>query len=459
MAPVGSLADLHPALAAQWHPTANAPLTPDVTAPSSRKPVAWVCPTDPAHVWKASPTSRVYNNSGCPWCAGNRVTPSRSLLTRFPDVARDWHPTRNGALGPADVHAGSTRRVWWRCRKDPKHVWQAVIRIRTEPGAGLACPTCAPRRPTSRSSLAARFPDLAEEWHPTRNGALRPSDIRMSSPLRIWWRCRRDPSHEWRTQARSRTVTGSGCPMCSGRVATPETSLAAIFPRIAEEWHPTRNRRLGPGNVMPHSSRKVWWQCRKDATHAWRARMLDRTKVPPTGCPACSNHMVTPENSLAARAPAVAAEWHPTKNGRLRPDHVVAGTARKVWWQCQINPKHVWRAVVCSRTNQGVGCPVCANRLVTPDNCLSTLQPELARQWHPTRNGSLTAGDVTPGSMKNVWWRCPLNPAHEWRSNVSNRTHGSGCPDCYREGVRRRALRGTERAEADPALRGRARPR
>ena len=37
---------------------------------------------------------------------------------------------------------------------------------------------------------------------------------------------------------------------------------------------------------------------------------------------------------------------------------------------------------------------------------LSETHPELAKQWHPTKNGELTPNDVTPGSSKIVWWKC-----------------------------------------------------
>lgn len=63
-------------------------------------------------------------------------------------------------------------------------------------------------------------------------------------------------------------------------------------------------------------------------------------------------------------------------------------------------------------------------------NSLSTLNPELANQWHPTKNGSLTPLDFTPGSSKKVWWLCKKAPDHEWESSIKNRTKGRGCPMC-----------------------------
>ncbi|MED4634714.1 zinc-ribbon domain-containing protein [Peribacillus frigoritolerans] len=40
------------------------------------------------------------------------------------------------------------------------------------------------------------------------------------------------------------------------------------------------------------------------------------------------------------------------------------------------------------------------------ENCLETIFPELAKEWHPTKNGKLTSEDVTDGSKKVVWWLC-----------------------------------------------------
>jgi len=39
---------------------------------------------------------------------------------------------------------------------------------------------------------------------------------------------------------------------------------------------------------------------------------------------------------------------------------------------------------------------------------LAILNPELAKEWHPTKNGSLTLYDATLGSGQKVWWKCKL---------------------------------------------------
>jgi hypothetical protein len=59
---------------------------------------------------------------------------------------------------------------------------------------------------------------------------------------------------------------------------------------------------------------------------------------------------------------------------------------------------------------------------------LGVINPGLAKEWHPTRNGDLNPRNVTPGSGKKVWWIC-IN-GHEWQAPVYSRSRGSGCPVC-----------------------------
>ena len=74
---------------------------------------------------------------------------------------------------------------------------------------------------------------------------------------------------------------------------------------------------------------------------------------------------------------------------------------------------------------------------VVRTNDLATLNPEIAMEWHPTKNGELTPNDVTAGSHKKVWWQCSKFKNHEWDARIKDRTRSNvptGCPDCYKEG-------------------------
>ena len=89
------------------------------------------------------------------------------------------------------------------------------------------------------------------------------------------------------------------------------------------------------------------------------------------------------KQSLADYSPTVAAEWHPTKNGVLTPSNVAGRSHKKAWFKCKKN--HDWYVNIASRAFGGSGCPYCANQKVCEDNCLATVSPLVAKEWHPTK--------------------------------------------------------------------------
>ena len=204
-------------------------------------------------------------------------------------------------------------------------------------------------------------------------------------------------------------------------------SLADLYPAVAAEWHSSKNDRSA-SEFYPGSHAKVWWVCRKG--HEWQTVIKNRSRG--SGCPVCSNKRVLAGvNDLATVRPDLAAEWHPSKNGDLASSDVTHSSMRKVWWQCHLG--HEWQATVNNR-ERGRGCGVCGGRRVLAGfNDLATVEPVIASEWHPTRNGSLSPEDVLPGSNKRVWWKCDLGSDHEWEATISNRTTPSvrsGCAVC-----------------------------
>ena len=176
------------------------------------------------------------------------------------------------------------------------------------------------------------------------------------------------------------------------------------------------------GQVKAKSGRKVWWRC--SAGHEWLARVSSRSNG--SGCPRCAGRLLTPLPD------AIAAQWHPTLNGSLTPDQVSAGSARRVWWLCAVG--HAWQTRPTVRVG-GSGCPTCAGRPLTTAR-KEPIPSEVAAQWHPTRNGTLTPDQVTAGSNRRVWWQCSAE--HEWEASVYNRARGDQCPMCA--GYHRRPL-------------------
>ena len=411
-----------PELIKEWHPTKNERLTPYDVTPFSDKVIWWKCPKGIDHEWQAAVKTRSKGH-GCGVCANKIVVKSNCLATLNPELAKSWHPTMNKNFTPSNVIPGSYKKVWWKCLKRSDHIWQAVIADRNN---GAGCPICSNKKVVKSNCLATLDPELAKEWHPVKNGTFTPDKVTPGSLKKAWWKCQKSDDHEWEASVASRTK-GHGCGICAGQLVVTSNSLATLNPVLAKEWHPIKNHELTPEKVTRSSGRKVWWKCPKGDDHEWQAVIANRNKG--IGCPICSNQKVARSNSLGTANPKLAKEWHPTKNGDLTIYDVLPSASKKVWWKCPKGDDHEWLAKINNRSN-GKNCPVCSGHKAVTSNCLTTRFPEIAIQWHPTKNGELTPNDFTIGAIKKIWWKCPKGDEHEWQATVNDRTSGSGCPKC-----------------------------
>lgn len=420
--PGKSLAASIPEIAKQWHPTKNDSLTPHDVTPGSGTKVWWKCPKGVDHEWFVSVSNRKAG-WGCPACSGRKVVKSNCLGILNSELAKEWHPAKNGGLTSYDVTPNSQKKVWWKCPEGDDHEWNAIIADRNN---GIGCAVCSNYKVVKSNCLATLNPKLAKEWHPTKNGKLTPEDVHPGSAKKVWWKCLNGDDHEWKTVIYSRTG-GKGCPICVGRKVVNSNCLSTLNSKLSKEWHPSKNGKLTPKDVGINSGKRVWWKCPEGYDHEWKSTVHSRTTG--LGCPICSNQKVVLSNCLATLNPEQAEQWHSTKNGKLTPYDIGAGSGKSVWWKCPEGEDHEWKATVGKR-NSEMACPICIGRKVVKSNSFSTLFPELAKQWHPTKNGSLTPDVVRPGSTKKVWWKCIRGEDHIWKTAIKERTQGTSCPKC-----------------------------
>lgn len=274
------LRTLFPDIAKEWNHEKNGDLKPDDYTAFSNRKAWWKCSA--GHEWQTKVYHRTRRGTGCPYCSGNLVIPGETdLQTLFPEVAKEFDTNKNEGILPYQLCAKSSMKVWWTCAKN--HSWKAAVISRTRLKAG--CPFCAGQRPVAgENDLATLCPDLAAEWHPIKNRSLKPSDCMISSGRKVWWQCSK--GHEWSALITTRTGKSKcGCPFCSGRYAiSGYNDLETVNPDLALEWHPFKNRDLKASQVLPNSSKKVWWQC-PTCGYEWRALIGGRATG--TGCPRC----------------------------------------------------------------------------------------------------------------------------------------------------------------------------
>jgi hypothetical protein len=496
-----NLAAQYPALLSEWDWDKNGNKKPDDFTPRSKSKVWWKCAI--GHSWEASIQNRTrkdFKNS-CPVCLNRILSEDNSLAKVRPDIANDWHPLKNLPLTPYDVVAGGSKKVWWVCKHG--HEWQATVSSRVNNGTG--CSKCSLQ--TSRieiaiySELVALFDNIA--WREKISGyecdIYFPDDHIGIEIDGVYWH-RQRPEQELAKSAAFATaeiqlfrLREDGLPLLSERDVSfkssedefiviarligsllkhaelpekqsaklrdyikgsglindkfyremvanlpappPGHSLADRHPDIAQQWAYDLNAPLSPEHFRPQANTKIWWRCENG--HTWKTTPNIRV-FQGTGCPFCPRKVVLApaDRNLALVNPSLASEWHPEKNGELRPADTWPSSNQKVWWQC--SKGHEWQTTVASRA-AGTGCPYCYGRYATKENNLESKYPELLTEWDREKNTDVSPSDFTPHVSKKVWWRC--TKGHSWQATIYNRTKNkSGCPVCAQNANRKHTI-------------------
>ncbi len=483
-----------PALVSEWDNEANLPLTPQMVSPGSHKKVFWICKKC-GNKWPAEIKSRVAGQ-GCPKCGrqerGNTFRKNRikagakTLAEEHPEIADEWHPTLNAPYLPSDYTSYSGAEVFWHCKKCGSD-WRATINNRV--GNQSGCPVCSGNAiKRGYNDLQTIDPELASEWHPTRNYPLTPQTVGASSNKNIWWICRF--GHEYRCRIVDRRK-GVGCSECSKRFRTSLTEqtirfyISRYYDSVLSGYRPSFLNGAEIDIYIPEEKtgieydgqqyhKNVRRDQKKDALCAQNGITLIRIREP--NCPViirddptiilsdlsdaslsegidkliiCLGIKDAGEIDVAKdkRAiisffrdsaisgsvdevfPSLAQEWDIGLNEGLLPSNIPATYSKdKYYWKCK-KCGYSWSASLGERI-RGSSCPVCAGKIIVPGiNDLATTHKWLAEEWHPDKNKPLTAKDVSKGSAEKVWWKCS-KCGNEWAVRIKNRVNGAGCPKC-----------------------------
>lgn len=423
---VNDLSTTNPSLASEWHPTRNSTLRPSEVSEGSGQKVWWLCAN--GHEWQAVISSRT-NGRGCPTCGNvqkkvtftkNRISQIGSLLDNNPEIAAEWHPTKNGELLPSQVLPNSNQKVWWKCKKG--HEWKAVIQHRNK---GIGCPHCANELQTSfpEQVLFFYFSKITrtenrfllsprteiDVYLPNLNIAIEYDGIRFHGSEKA----------QAKEARKNKQLSEKGITLfrvketeVKENVSDTENVIYCHYSANFAYLNDVVQKLLARINAITNSNYIIDVDVDRDRAIIY-TQYIEMEKA----------------NSLLAVRPDIASEWHPTKNHDLQPSHVTPHSNKVVWWKC-VNG-HEWESSVNNRTNRN-GCPFCSNKKVLSGyNDLRTIFPEVAAEWHPTKNEGIQPSEVLPFSNKKAWWLC--SNGHEWQATINSRSSGNGCPHCKGE--------------------------
>ena len=259
----------------------------------SEKAIWWIC--NKGHSYKSIVHNRK-KGSGCPYCDGKKVLVGyNDLATKNPELVKEWNYEKNMDLKPTDVTAGSSKTVFWKCKKG--HEWEAPVKSRNK---GQNCPYCSNKRVLAGYNdlytycIKNHLEYIIGEFDEEKN-KFSMQDITTGSSIATWWKC--PNGHSYKSTPKRRVIRGSGCGICSHNILKKGVNdLLTTNPEIAKEWDYKKNKEK-PDEVMAGSNiKKYWFICPKG--HSYQTTILGRKRG--TNCPQCNieNHTSFPERAI-----------------------------------------------------------------------------------------------------------------------------------------------------------------
>lgn len=214
-------------------------------------------------------------------------------------------------------------------------------------------------------------------------------------------------------------------------------SLLELMPEIVNMWDYEKNGNLTPDMFTKGSEKTIWMIC-TECGKSYCSKAKDIYKKHTTKCIECSYYrLIKGVNDFRTKYPNLAKEYDYEKNEKRFEDLNLGERKNKFYWKCS-KCGYEWRASIDSRINSKY-CPRCASAVgaktrslnkIKKEGSLATNFPDIAKEWHPAKNGDLKPEEMTCGNKKVVWWKCS-RCGNEWENSVALRTKGFGrCKKC-----------------------------
>jgi len=285
--------------------------------------------------------------------------------------------------------------------------------------------------------------DKAKYWHPNLNEDLMPKDFTIKSGKKCWFECN-NCKHDFDSTP-GRIYKGSWCPYCSipSKKLCEDKTCKHCFDKSfashekANNWHPTKNDKKTPRNVLKGSNQEYCFECH-DCDHDYN--MLLPNVVKNQGCPYCSGRRrcekedCEPCFNRSFASQEKSKFWHPTKNGNTKPRDVATSGNSQYYFKCE-DCNHDLKMSL-SNIKAGNWCSYCCEpcqKLCEDESCEhcfknSFASCEKAKYWHQTLNGNINPRDMIKGGEIPCWFKCEKK--HDFESNPYRVGSGKWCPVC-----------------------------
>lgn len=418
----------YPELMKDWDYEKNKGVEPSSISKRSITRVSWRC-HQCGFEWNSRVRDATKKKINCPKCSKIDSANKKHLseldkngCLSNEDLLKDWDYEKNKML-PSEVTSNTNTYAFWKC-----HVcgygWKAKISNRSN---GRGCPCCSNKVVVKGiNDLETTHRELAREWHPTKNEGLLPSDVTYGMGKKVWWLC---PSgHEYQATLLHRSVgVGTNCPICnSGRQTSFREQalfyyIKKMYPKTISRYKPDGFGKFELDIYIPELNFAIEY----DGVAWHKQNKYERERRKYYLCKKIGIKLIRvkekmPEElGLELADEMISSDDFETEKGFTNVIHMVLERIDFTDFY-RLNPIDV----NLSRDRFEI-----LKYATDIKGSFADKYPELAKEWHPTKNGTAKPTMFKPKSDFKFWWIC-RECGYEFEQSLIHRANGCGCPKC-----------------------------
>ena len=349
------------------------------------------------------------------------------LAEEYPEIAKLWHPTKNGAKTPNDVSSKSSSYAWWIC-PETKEAYRRQIYSQTtrqSPSPFVLNKEVS----TGYNDILTKCPVAKKYWDYDKNET-NPSNILFNSPEKAWWKNpKTGHSVQREINATVKNLLGKGKKRIKNDdgdfFSSPKEPLSKTQKELVKTmWDYSKNT-ISPEEITEGSRKAVWWKC-PQYNYSYQRQVFNQVKSGITSPLMTASKTVAGINDLNTTHPEIAKNWHPSN--LKSPTEVTAKSEYLAIWY---DPEHndTYERTVIQQVKSEGRSPIGHGGTAKQGNNIARHYPHIAALLHPTKNGNITAEDIAPKSKTTYWW-FDKETGQSFRRTPNDMVMRSSLPPC-----------------------------
>ncbi len=401
----------------EWDYDSNK-LKPSEVSYGSHKVVNWKC--SKGHKYQKDIHSRC-QGTGCSKCSGIIFKKRNKVFEEYPMFIDELDTDFNNFDDVKNLTCCSEKKVYWKCPK--RHKYAQTIKNKV---LGKGCLICNNKIVLKGYNDCKTWceinnkTDVLMDWDYDLN-KYKPEELTYGSSVLVNFKCH-VCGNKWKTKLYSRLSQNTGCRECKMRVRSsfPEQAIYYYLKKYFLDCvNGDRNILAGKELDIYIPSKRVAIEYDGETWHTSSNKDLEKSEL-------CFKNKIKLFRVREKNCPKI-----------NDPYSIIFEYTYQNWQELEKIIENILELLNIRNANININRDELRIKeqfySIINDKSLGSLYPEIAKEWHPTKNGSITPNQVSAETHDSYYWLCP-SCGNTYKAMVKNRVRvKSGCPKCGKD--------------------------